>query len=445
MVIGLILAGVGALAASPSPRIVKLTLSGVVDPFSATYLTSQIDKAQEDGASAVLITIDTPGGLDSSMRKITQSILSSDIAVICYVSPDGSRAASAGTFILMACPVAAMAPGTNVGAAHPVGVSGAVAGKKATNDAAAYLRSLAEEKGRNADWAESAVTDSKSISAAEALRINVIDLVVPTQAALLGQIDGKVVKVAGGKQVTLQTAGAEVDSKELGFAARFIHPLFSPDLAFLFFYLGLGLIIIEILAPGVSVPGIFGAILLFLALSTFGMLPVQLIGLVLLAASVGFFLVELHHPGLGLPTIAGVVTLVAGGLFLFDPAAPGARVSLGVIAPTAITFSLFFYFVVRAALRTRHMPPSTLSQAALGAVGYATTALAPSGVVQVASETWSADAVTPVAKGQKIRVVKVDGLRLKVEPVPDGAEPEVISREFESREFESREVELEDK
>lgn len=422
MVVGLILAGTAALAASSNPPVVRLILSGVVDPFSANYLTSQIDQAQEDGASAVLITIDTPGGLESSMRKITQSILASDIPVICYVSPDGARAASAGTFILMACPIAAMAPGTNVGAAHPVGVSGAIAGEKATNDAAAYLRSLAEEKGRNADWAETAVTQSRSISAAEALKINVIDLVAPTQAALLDQIDGKVVKVAGGKQVTVHTAGAAVDSKELGFVARLLHPLFGPDLAFLFFYLGLGLIIIEILAPGISVPGIFGAVLLFLALSTFGMLPVQLIGLVLLAASMGFFLVELHHPGLGLPTIAGVIALVAGGLFLFDPAAPGARVSLGVIAPTAITFSLFFYYVVRAALRTRHLKPSTLSQAALGAVGYATTALAPSGVVQVASESWSADAITPVAKGQKIRVVEVDGLRLKVEPVADGAE-----------------------
>lgn len=417
MVIGLTLAGSGALSAAPGDSIIKLTLDGVVDPFSASYITQGIDRAVSDDASAVLITIDTPGGLETSMRKIVQSILSSDIPVICYVAPDGARAASAGTFVLMACPVAAMAPGTNVGAAHPVGVSGAIAAEKATNDAAAYLRSLAERKGRNAEWAESAVRDSEAISATEALEIEVIDLVAPSQQALLEQIDGEVVTVAGGSEVTLSTSGATVTTRELGTFAQLVHQLFSPNLAFLFFYLGLGLIVVEILAPGISVPGILGAISLFIALTAFGMLPVQLIGLVLLAASVGFFLVELHAPGVGVPTVGGVITLVGGGMLLFDPAVPGARVSLGVIFPLAITFGLLFYWVVKAALKTRHLPPSTSSQSALGALGVATTALTPSGVVQVAAETWSADSDLPVAPGQKIRVVGVDGLRLKVEPV----------------------------
>jgi membrane-bound serine protease (ClpP class) len=317
----------------------------------------------------------------------------------------------------MACPLAAMAPGTNVGAAHPVGISGAIAEEKATNDAAAYIRSLAEERGRNADWAEKAVRDSDSISAAEALRIDVIDLIAPTAAALLDEVDGRAVKVAGGREVTLDTAGATVVSEERGLGARILTPLFSPNYAFVFFYLGMALIIIEILAPGVSIPGILGAVFVAIALASFGMLPVSLVGLILLAASVGFFLVELHAPGVGFPMVGGVVTLVAGGLLLFDRSVPGAGVSIGVIAPVAIAISAFFYFVVQAALRTRHLPLSVKSQSALGAIGIATTELSPTGVVQVAAETWTAEAAAPVAKGEKIRVVGVEGLRLKVEPV----------------------------
>ncbi|MEX2552937.1 MAG: nodulation protein NfeD [Actinomycetota bacterium] len=426
-VIGLVLIGASSALAAPGDTIVRLTLDGVVDPFSASYIETAIDRANQDGPSAILITIDTPGGLDTSMRKIIQSILASEVPVICYVSPDGARAASAGTFILMSCPIAAMAPGTNVGAAHPVGVSGAIAGEKATNDAAGYIRSLAEEKGRNADWAEEAVRDSDSISAAEALRMDVIDLVSPSISGLLDEVDGRTVRVAGGTEVVLATAGAEVVERDQGLGGRILHPLFSPNYAFIFFYLGLSLIIIEILAPGVSIPGILGTIFVSIALASFGMLPVQIIGLVLLAASVGFFLVELHAPGVGAPAIGGVVSLIAGGLLLFDRSVPGAQVSPGVIAPVAMGIALFFYFVVKAALKTRHLPQSVKSQAALGATGYATTDLAPGGIVHVAAETWTAEATGPVAKGQKVRVIGVEGLRLRVEPIDD--EPQQLELE----------------
>ncbi|MGQ0679320.1 MAG: NfeD family protein [Actinomycetota bacterium] len=421
MVVGLMLmlAGATAAGAAPGDTVIKLSLDGVVDPFSAGYLTSQIDEAEQQGVAAILVTIDTPGGLDSAMRQIVQRILAAEVPVICYVSPKGARAASAGTFILLACPVAAMAPGTNVGAAHPVGIRGAIASDKATNDAAAYIRSLAEDKGRNADWAERAVHASESVSASRALELNAIDLVVSSEQALLQQVDGRQVTVGGGKQVNLTTAGATVEGRELGALARLLHRLFSPNLAFLFFFLGLGLIAVEIVVPGLSVPGVLGAVLLVIALAAFGMLPVQLIGLVLLAASVALFAVEIQSPGLGLPAIAGMAALVAGGLLLFDPAVPGSRVSLSVIAPVAIGFGLFFFVVVRKALDARRLPPSTKSQSALGAIGYATTALAPSGVVQVGAETWSADATAPVIEGQKVKVVGVEGLRLRVEPVKD--------------------------
>ena len=417
MVVSLVLVAPAYAASAPEDSVVRRDLQGVVDPFTASYLESGIEAAQD--STAVLITIDTPGGSDTAMRKIIRAILASDVPVICYVAPEGARGASAGTFILMSCPVAAMAPGTNVGAAHPVGVSGAIESEKVTNDAAAYLRSLAEDRGRNGDWAERAVRESDSISARQALEMNVVDLVSPSTPALLRELDGRRVKVAGGREVALSTADAEVVNREPGVAARILSPLFNPNLAFLFFYLGLAHLVVELLHPGLSIPGLAGLLCLAIALAAFGMLPIQLLGLGLLAASVGFFLLEFQYPGVGLPAIAGVVTMVAGGLLLFDRSVPDAGVSIGMIAPVAIGTGLFFGFVVKAALAARRLPPAVKSQNVIGAVGEAVTDLNPQGVVQVVSETWTAASPTPVPKGSRVRVLSVEGLRLKVEPLPD--------------------------
>ena len=422
VLLGLFLVVPMSVLAAPDDTVVRLDLDGVVDPFTASYLEAGISSAADDGASAVLLTIDTPGGTDTSMRKIIRAILDSEIPVICYVSPEGARAASAGTFILMSCPVAAMAPGTNVGAAHPVGVSGAIEREKVTNDAAAFLRSLAEDRGRNGDWAEKAVKESDSISAQQALDMDVIDLISPNATALLREVDGRTVKVAEGKEVRLATIDAEVDDREAGAASRILQPLLSPNFAFLFFYVGLILIVIELLAPGVSVPGALGALCLIIALTAFGMLPVQLLGLGLLAASVVFFLLEFQYPGVGFPAAAGVITLIAGGLLLFDRSVPGAQVSWAIIAPVAIGAGVFFGFVVQAALKARKLPPGTQSQNMIGAVGHAVTDLTPEGVVQVSSESWTATSSSPVLKGGKVRVTALKGLRLLVEP----AEGEVI-------------------
>ncbi|MEA2460492.1 MAG: hypothetical protein QOH90_669, partial [Actinomycetota bacterium] len=249
----------GSASAAPSKQIVSLKLDGVVDPFEASYLTGGIERAASDGAAAVLLTIDTPGGLDSSMREIIQSILNTNIPVLCYVSPSGARAASAGTFILLSCDVAAMEPGTNVGAASPVGVSGAIEQSKVENDAAAYIRSLAEDKDRNADWAESAVRDAKSASAEEALSLGVIDSIEPTVTDLLSHYDGDTVE-KNGVTLTIDTEDADIVDRDLGLGASFLHGLLSPDLAFIFFYLGIGLIIVEFLHPGISVPGVLGVL-----------------------------------------------------------------------------------------------------------------------------------------------------------------------------------------
>jgi membrane-bound serine protease (ClpP class) len=418
-----VLSGAAAARAQPAvPTVVELRLTGVVDPFTADYIQGGIDRANSRSASAVLLTIDTPGGLDSSMRQIIQSILNSKVPVICYVSPEGARAASAGTFIMMACPVSAMAPATNIGAAHPVGVAGAVEQTKVTNDAAAYIQDLANRNHRNATWAKEAVIRSVSITSQDALRMHVIDLISPSAPALLTTVDGRDVEVADGQHVTLHTAGAAVETERMGIGAEILHSLLSPDFAFIFFYLGLGLIVIELLHPGLSIPGILGVVSLVAAFVTFGLLPVQIIGIVLLLASALFFLLELKHPGLGLPTVGGVVALILGGLTLFNPSVPNARVSLWIIVPVAAFLVLFFGTVVNAAIRARHMPKVGGMEGIVGREGIVEHDLDPEGVIRVASEQWSARSTGgPVSRGTKVRVVGVDRLRLDVEPIKEEA------------------------
>jgi membrane-bound serine protease (ClpP class) len=433
LLVGLVLMASPAASASSPGAVVELRLDGVVDPFVASYISSGIRAADSEGAAAVLLTIDTPGGLDSSMRTIVQSILNSPVPVIGYVSPSGARAASAGTFILMACPMAAMAPGTNVGAAHPVGVSGVIEQEKVTNDAVAYIRGLAELRNRNADWAEQAVRAAVSVPAEEALKLPVIDLIAPDIPTLLNQVDGRTVHVAHDVSTTLHTAGAPLEVHSLGIGASILHALFTPDFAFLFFYLGIGLIIIELLHPGISVPGVVGVLLLIVSFVSFGMLPVQVTGLVLLVASAVSFLLELKHPGLGVASVAGVATLILGGALLFNRSVPGAAVSWWVIAPVAAFMILFFVTIVRAAMDARHLPRERDNARLLGAEGVVTRTLKPEGNVLVASETWSAISTAgTVPKGSPVRVTGMQGLRLIVEPAVQTAAETPAPREGSS-------------
>jgi membrane-bound serine protease (ClpP class) len=434
---GLALAALGLLAPGASaqattPVVVELRIDGVVDPFIANYVEGGIASAEDESAAAVLITLDTPGGLDSSMREITQAILNAEVPVIGYVSPQGARAASAGTFILLSTNIAAMAPATNVGAAQPVGLSGAVASEKAVNDAAEYIVSIAEQRGRNAEWAESAVREAESVSAEQALELGVIDLIAPDVPSLLRDVDGTTVEVAGGETVTLDLTGATVQQEDLGAFAGFFHALLDPNLAFVFFWLGLALIVAEFFIPG-GVVGTLGVLMLVSSLVALGMLPVQLIGVVLLVASVVFFVLELLHPGVGLPAIAGVISLVLGGLFLFDTSVPGVSVSWLVIVPVAAFAAFFFLVVIRQAMRLRHREVTTRDEQLVGVEGTVVRTLDPNGVVQVAAEEWSARAVRGAPrKGDRVRVVKMEGLTLEVEPVetpatasvePDRREP----------------------
>ncbi len=412
--------------------IVELRLDGVVDPFVADYVEEQIGRAEDQGAAAVVLTIDTPGGLDSSMRQITQAILSARVPVIGYVSPEGARAASAGTFILLSTSVAAMAPATNVGAAQPVGLSGAIASEKAVNDAATYIRSIAEERGRDPEWADSAVRESASATAEQALRLGVIDVIATDIGSLIETIDGRDVPVANGQTLTLDLAGAPIREVNPGPLVGFLHAVLDPNVAFIFFWFGLALIVLELFLPG-GVAGTLGTVMFVLSLVALGMLPVQLIGVLLLVGSVVFFVLELMHPGVGALAAGGVIALVLGGLFLFDSSVPGVAVSPLVIVPVT-AFALFFFLVViRSAIKLRTKKAITRDEQLVGRAGVVVRDLDPAGVVQVASEQWSAETAGGTLRaGDRVRVVGMQGLKLKVEPVDEPAP--VASASAEGRE-----------
>jgi len=412
-----------AHAQSTAPVIVTVALDGVVDPIMADHIRATIDRATGDGAEAVLLTIDTPGGLGSSMDEIDEAILNSSIPVIGYVSPSGARAASAGAFILLSCPVAAMAPGTNVGASTPIGLSGGDLADKVTNDAAAKMRGLAETYGRNADVAETFVTEAASITAEDALDEDVIDLIASSTDDLLQQLDGTSVKLANGTQVTLQTAGATLQDAPLGGFLGFLHTLIDPNIAFIFFWLGLGLVILELIVPGHIFSGTIGTLMLIVAFVSFGVLPVRIIGVALLVLSVVAFIIELKVPGFGIWGSIAIVSLLLGGWFLYDRSG-GVEVSPGVLVAVAAGAGLFFGLVVTKALAIRHKPPVQL-RPIVGASGVALSPITEStGLVRVAAEEWRA--VAPggrIDDGAPIHVTAIDGLVLTVEPGETEHEP----------------------
>lgn len=413
----IVLALPGAAALGAESTVYRIDQAGTVDPLTARYVERALGQAEKAGASAAVVRIDTPGGLDSSMRRIIQAIERSRVPVVCWVGPSGARAASAGAFILISCPVAAMAPGTNVGAAHPVGLSGEVVGEKVTNDAAAYIRSLAQQRGRNAGWAERAVRLSVSASAQEALSLRVIDLVSPSLGALLDAVDGRAVETAAGS-VTLSTADARVVKASLTAGEAILHNLVDPNIAFLFFVFGIAGIVYEVLNPGLNVAGVVGLLMLISAFVIFGMLPVNLAGLILIAAAVAFFVIDLQVAGHGLPTVAGIVSLVLGGLFLFNAEVENARVSRGLIIGVAVSMGALFFFLVRAIVTARRQQPSAGFESIVGTEGTVVRELAPQGIVRAGGEEWTARSKEGrIAPGARVRVTGMEGLTLEVESV----------------------------
>ncbi len=404
-------------------------IRGVINPFAARYLDRVLDEARARDAQLVVLKLDTPGGLDSSMREMIQDILASPVPVAVYVTPAGARAASAGLFLLMAGHVAAMAPSTNTGAAHPVGLGGdtdEVMTSKVVNDAAATIRALAEERRRNAEWAERAVRESESVTETEALELNVIDLVARDLDDLLQQIDGRTIRTAQG-DVTLDLAGAPRRELTMNLAERFMHLLADPNLAFILLTVGTIGIIAELYNPGALFPGITGVIALILAFLSLGSLPTNWAGVALLALAMGLLVAELYTEGTGILGIGAVVAFLLGGLILFRPLRPGspALPEIGVdtrlVGGATVLMAAFVLLVATQVARARKAPPLTGYEHYIGQIAEVRQALKPIGRVWFEGQYWFARTKSgeEVAEGQSVRVVGLDGLTLLVEPAED--------------------------
>jgi membrane-bound serine protease (ClpP class) len=411
-----LLAGLGAEAAAPR-AVYVLRAVGSINPGLAEFIVEGISQAERKNAEALVIELDTPGGLDTSMRQIVQAISNAKVPVVVYVSPRGARAASAGVFITMTADVAAMAPGTNIGAAHPVSVGmgkiDKVMEKKVVNDMVAFGRSLAGERGRNADWLEKAIRQSVSIPAAEAVKLKVVDLQADNLEDLLSKINGRTVEV-GGKQVVLRTAGVPIQEIPEGLRFRLLKYIADPNIAFILMMIGLAGLYFELAHPGVVFPGVIGGICLLLAFFAFQTLPINYIGVLLILLAFIFFILEFSITSYGLLSVAGLVSLFLGGTMLFRGGEGGVDISWSVLIPTVAIVSLFFILVAGIVFRS-HLTKSMTGKAGMvGERGVAYTPLNPEGQVFVHGEYWQAVSETPIAKGEAVEVIEVVDLKLRV-------------------------------
>ena len=395
------------------------TYEGVINPVAAEYINHVLAVAQEAGAVAVVLRLDTPGGLDTSMRLIIKDITASPIPVIVYVSPSGGRAASAGVFILYAAHIAAMAPGTNVGAAHPVAMGGgemdAVMKAKVENDAAAYIKSIAEKRGRNVQWAEDAVRKSLSVTEKEALTLKVIDLVAEDMPSLLAAVDGRDVVTGAGK-VVLRTKGAPLQETVMGWRLEALKALSDPNIAFILMTLGTIGLIAELYNPGAILPGIVGAISLILAFYSLQTLPINYAGVLLILLSIVLFILEIKVVSYGLLSLGGIASMVLGALMLVKTDAPFLKVSLSVIIPTVVTFGGLLLAVTWLAVKSQRRRSVTGSEGMIGTIAVAMTELAPRGKVLLQGEIWDAVSEEPIHEGEESEVKAVAGLTLTVRP-----------------------------
>ncbi len=412
-------AGFGKTGESVREAVHVGTYEGVINPVAAEYINHVLAVAQEAGAAAVVLRLDTPGGLDTSMRLIIKDITASPIPVIVYVSPSGGRAASAGVFILYAAHIAAMAPGTNVGAAHPVAMGGgemdAVMKAKVENDAAAYIKSIAEKRGRNVQWAEDAVRKSLSVTEKEALTLKVIDLVAEDLPSLLAAVDGREVVTGAGK-VVLRTKGAPVTETVMGWRLDALKALSDPNIAFILMTLGTIGLIAELYNPGAILPGIVGAISLILAFYSLQTLPINYAGVLLILLGIVLFILEIKVVSYGLLSLGGIASMVLGGLMLVKTDVPFLKVSLSVIIPTVVTFGGLFLAVTWLAVKSHRRRPVTGVESMVGTIAVAKTELAPHGKVLLQGELWDAVSEEPIREGEEVEVKTVSGLTLTVQP-----------------------------
>ncbi len=393
------------------------TYDGIINPVAGEYFANLIDKANKENAEAVIIKLDTPGGLDTSMRDIVKKINNSDVPVIVYVSPSGARAASAGVFITLAAHVAAMAPGTNIGAAHPVALGGGQMDeemkKKVENDAAAYIRSIAEKRGRNAKWAEDAVRKSVSITEKEAVKLKVVDVIATDVKDLLKKIDGQSVMTVHGKEV-LHTAGATLQEYPMGWRLRILNALSNPNVAYILMILGIYGLFFELASPGAILPGVVGAICLILAFYAFQTLPVNYAGLLLILLGIILFIAEIKIVSYGLLSVAGAISMILGSIMLMNTDVPFLKISWAVILPVVVATALFFSVVIGMAVRAHRRRPVSGIEAMIGLRGEAYTDIDPEGKVFIHGEIWNAKSDEKITKGEKIKVINTEGMTLIV-------------------------------
>ena len=414
--------GVGSPPAPPAEPIVDVVhLDGVVAPATARYVIRGIREAEQTGAQALLIEMDTPGGLLKSMDDMTRAMLNTDVPTVVYVYPSGSRAASAGVFISYAATIAAMAPTTHLGAAHPVGVGnggtspeGKTLIAKVTNDAVAQIRGFAARRGRNADWAEKAVRESVSITETQALHLHVIDLIADTPRDLLAKLDGREVETASGKR-RLHTRGARLVEMPMDVTEQFLGLLSDPNIGFILMTMAIYGIIFELSNPGSVFPGVIGGLALILALASFAVLEVNVAGLFLIGFALILFIADIKVPTHGILTAGGLVSFVLGSLLLTERQAPFLRISLTLILSMAAVTGGFFAFAVGAGIRAQARRVQTGREGLIGAVGVVRSDLGPAGIVFVQGELWSAESLDgTIPAGGRVRVARVDGLRLQV-------------------------------
>lgn len=407
-------------SAAPASPVLVATIAAPITPVTADYLASVIERAEAEKATLLVVELDTPGGLDSAMRQMVQGILKCSVPVAVYVSPPGARAASAGVLITLASDVAAMAPGTNIGAAHPVNIGGGsmdnTMSRKVENDAAAYARSLAARHERNADWAESAVRESASLSANDALDRKVIDLVVPALPDLLSRLDGR--EVGKGESVlTIRTKGAPVTRVPMGLRHRVLSALADPNIAYILMMIGVYGIYFELASPGAVFPGVVGGISLVLGFYALQTLSANYAGFLLILLAVILFFLELKVPSHGALSIGGIVSMVLGSLMLFrESADPFLRVSWTVLITMVALSTAFFTAVISLAVRSQIRKPTTGPEGMIGENGEAVTDLDGKGKVRVVGELWDARCGQPVRKGEQVTVKGIDGMTLLVEP-----------------------------
>ena len=405
-------------------NVVVVKLSGAINPAVAEYVSYEISQANAEKDSLIVLHMDTPGGLDTSMREIIKKIQSSEVPVASFVAPTGSRAASAGTFITIASHIAAMAPGTNIGAAHPINMLGGgndneqakAMEKKVVNDAAAYIRSLAELRKRNAHWAELAVVNSVSISAEEAMKLNVIDFVAGDVKALVLAIHGREVQLASGS-VSLKTKNLKIIYHEMNPRQKLLDIISNPNVTYILMMLGLVGLFFELSNPGLVLPGVIGSISLILALYAMQTLPINYAGLLLILFGVILFITEINVMSYGLLSVSGVISIFLGSTMLIDSDDPALQISRAILYPTLALTVILSSGIVMLATRTRSLKKLGGMEGMIGETGLVKEALNPQGRVLVHGELWEAEADTQITEGERVQVDFVQGLRIKVSKV----------------------------